>query len=55
MLKGYFDPAGLEDVMQSADFIFRIIAGEIELTGSAGIEDSEWDKYDDTWQYPSYD
>ena len=52
-IKGYFDPAGLEDIMQSADFDFRIIVGDIELTGSATIEDSEWDKSGDTWRYPS--
>jgi hypothetical protein len=54
-IKGYFDPARLEGIMQSADFDFRIIIGDIELTGSANIADSEWDKSDRTWRYPSLD
>ena len=52
-IKGYFDPSGLENIMQSADFDFRIIVGDIELTGSATIEDSEWYKSGETWRYPS--
>jgi hypothetical protein len=48
MIKGYFDPAGLEGILQSADFDFRITIGDIKLTGSANIADSEWDKSDGT-------
>jgi hypothetical protein len=54
-IKGFFDPAGFEGIKQSADVTFSIIVGNIELTGSATIEDNEWDRSDGTWRYPSRD